>query len=258
MTKAVILAGGFGTRISEETSLKPKPMIEIGNRPILWHIMKIYSFYGINEFIICLGYKGSVIKEYFINYKRYSADVTLDLQNDEIELHNDFSEPWKITLINTGETTMTGSRIKKIIPFLKNEELFCLTYGDVLADVNISELIAFHKKHKKLATVTATVPIGRFGALNIASDKVVGFQEKPKGQDGYINGGFFILSPKIVNYIDDDEFSIWEQSPLKNLAKDGELMSFKHEGFWQPMDTLRDKKYLEDLWISNQAPWKIW
>ena len=256
--KAVILAGGFGTRISEETNLKPKPMIEIGEKPIIWHIMKIYSYYGINDFIICLGYKGYVIKEYFINYYKHMSDLTIDLSNNDIKIHNNYSESWKITLVNTGEDSMTGGRIKRISEYVKDEDFFCLTYGDGLSNVNIAESINFHKKHQKLATLTAVQPSGRFGALEIENNKITKFQEKPKGDGGYINGGFFILSPKVISYIKDGDKTIWEQSPLQNLAIDQELMAFKHDGFWQPMDTLRDKNYLDELWNSKNAPWKIW
>ena len=259
MTKAVILAGGFGTRISEETILKPKPMIEIGGKPILWHIMKLYEYYGINEFILCLGYKGDLIKEYFLNYQMHMSDITIDLKLNNIQIHSNYSEDWKITLVNTGANSMTGFRIRSIYSHVKDEELFCLTYGDGLSDVNIKKLIDFHLSHKKLATVTATQPPGRFGALDIDNNnQVKKFKEKPKGTDGYINGGFFVLSPEVIKYIDDDENTIWEQKPLHNLAMDGQLMSFKHDGFWQPMDTLRDKNYLDSLWLKNKAPWKIW
>jgi glucose-1-phosphate cytidylyltransferase len=256
--KAVILAGGLGTRISEETNLKPKPMVEIGGKPILWHIMKIYSHYGVNEFIICLGYKGYAIKEYFVNYHRHMSDLTINLQNDDLEIHNNYSEPWKVTLVNTGDNSMTGGRIKRISSYLDGEDAFCLTYGDGVSDVNIAEAIKFHKKHGKLATVTAVQPAGRFGALEIENNQIKKFQEKPKGDGSFINGGFFVLSPKILDYIKEGDSTIWEQSPLKNLAADGELMSYKHSGFWQPMDTLRDKNYLEDLWHQKKAPWRIW
>ena len=256
--KAVILAGGLGTRISEETNLKPKPMVEIGGKPVLWHIMKIYSHYGINEFIICLGYKGYAIKEYFVNYHRHMSDLTVNLRNNDCEIHNNYSDPWKVTLVNTGDNSMTGGRIKRIAPYLDNEDPFCLTYGDGLSDVNISESIEFHKNHGKLATVTAVQPDGKFGALKIENDQIKKFQEKPKGDGSFINGGFFVLSPKVLDYIKEGDGTVWEQSPLKNLASDGELMSYKHEGFWQPMDTLRDKNYLEDLWYQKKAPWKIW
>jgi glucose-1-phosphate cytidylyltransferase len=255
--KAVILAGGLGTRLSEETTTKPKPMVEIGGKPILWHIMKTYSYYGINDFIICCGYKGYIIKEYFANYFLHQSDVTFDLSNNSMVVHKERAESWKVTLIDTGELTMTGGRLKRVSDYVKNEECFCFTYGDGVGDINISELIDFHKKHKKLATLTATLPPGRFGALNILDDQIINFEEKPRGDGALINGGYFVLSPKVIDRIADDE-SIWEQEPLKGLAKDGHLMSFKHHGFWQPMDTLRDKKYLERMWNENKAPWKVW
>jgi glucose-1-phosphate cytidylyltransferase len=256
--KAVILAGGLGTRLSEETTLKPKPMVEIGGKPILWHIMKIYSAYGINEFVICLGYKGYVIKEYFANYYRHMSDITFDLSNNKETIIGSNAENWKVTLIDTGDETMTGGRIKRIYDYVKNDEAFCLTYGDGVSDVNISELIKFHKNHKKLATLTATQPPGRFGALAIDDqNKITQFQEKPVGDGNFINGGFFVLSPEVVKYIENDK-ALWEQQPLTNLAKDNQLMAFKHSGFWQPMDTLRDKINLENLWQLNRAPWKRW
>lgn len=255
--KAIILAGGLGTRLSEETVNKPKPMVEIGGKPMLWHIMKIYSAYGINEFIICCGYKGYIIKEYFANYFLHQSDVTIDLGSNSIEVHHKRVEPWKITLVDTGENTMTGGRLKRISDYIKNEDLFCFTYGDGVSDVNIKELIAFHKNHGKAATMTATYPPGRFGAIDIQNDMITSFKEKPRGDGALINGGFFVLSPKILHEISDDS-SIWEQEPLMNLAKQEELMAFKHEGFWQPMDTLRDKNYLEELWKSKNAPWKVW
>lgn len=255
--KAIILAGGLGTRLSEETVNKPKPMVEIGGKPILWHIMKIYSTYGINEFIICCGYKGYVIKEYFANYFLHQSDVTINLESNSIEVHHKRVEPWKITLVDTGENTMTGGRLKRLSEYLKNEKLFCFTYGDGVSDLNIKELIAFHKNHGKAATMTATYPPGRFGALEIQNEMITSFKEKPRGDGALINGGFFVLSPKVLNEISDDS-TIWEQEPLINLAKQGELMAFKHEGFWQPMDTLRDKNYLEELWKSKNAPWKVW
>ncbi len=256
--KAVILAGGLGTRISEETHLRPKPMIEIGGKPILWHIMKIYSAYGINEFIICLGYKGYLIKEYFANYYLHMSDVTVDLSNNSSKIHNNYAENWKITLVDTGEETMTGGRIKRIYDYIKDDEHFCLTYGDGVANVDIAKLIEFHKSHKKLATLTATQPPGRFGALSINGENVITeFQEKPDGDGNFINGGFFVLSPKVVEYIDNDK-TLWEQEPLKNLAKNQQLVAYKHSEFWQPMDTLRDKVHLEDMWQSGKAPWKVW
>ena len=256
--KLVLLAGGLGTRISEETDLKPKPMIEIGGMPVLWHIMKIYSRFGVNDFIICLGYKGYVIKEYFVNYYKHMSDLTIDLSNNNIEIHNNYSEPWKITLVDTGQESMTGGRIARVKPYLEGEESFCLTYGDGLANVDIGNLINFHKSHNKIATVTAVQPAGRFGALEIEDNQILKFQEKPKGDGNYINGGFFVLDKKVIDYIKDGDSTVWEQEPLKNLASDGELMSFVHDGFWQPMDTLRDKNYLESLWSEKKAPWKIW
>ena len=256
--KAVILAGGLGTRISEETYSKPKPMIEIGGRPILWHIMKIYSSYGINDFIICLGYKGYFIKEYFVNYHKHMSDLTINLKNNDIKIHNSFAEPWNVTLIDTGEDSMTGGRIARIKEYVKDEEFFCLTYGDGVADINISDLIKFHKEQKRLATLTAVKPAGRFGALEIEDNFVKKFQEKPKGDGGYVNGGFFVLSPKAIDYIKEGDKTVWEKSPLNDLSKDEQISAFKHEGFWQPMDTLRDKNYLEELWSDKKAPWKIW
>jgi glucose-1-phosphate cytidylyltransferase len=256
--KAVILAGGLGTRISEETNIKPKPMIEIGGRPVLWHIMKLYSHHGINDFVICLGYRGYVIKEYFVNYYKHMSDLTINLQNNDVEIHNNYAEPWKVTLVNTGEGSMTGGRVKRISSYLADEDAFCLTYGDGLSDVNISNSIEFHKKHGKLATLTAVQPAGRFGALEIENNQIKKFQEKPKGDGSFINGGFFVLSPKVLDYITEGDSTIWEKSPLQKLASDGELMAYKHGGFWQPMDTLRDKNYLEELWDNNKAAWKIW
>jgi len=255
--KAVILAGGLGTRLSEETVSKPKPMVEIGGKPILWHILKMYSHYGINDFIICCGYKGYVIKEYFANYFLHQSDVTFDLKANKMTVHEDRSEPWTVTLVDTGEHSMTGGRLKRVLPYLKDEEAFCFTYGDGVSDINIKELINFHKSHGKQATLTAAYPPGRFGALNIVDKQVIAFEEKPKGDGALINGGFFVLSPKVIDRIDDD-YCIWEQEPLKELVEDGELMSFKHEGFWQPMDTLRDKIYLEELLEKNIAPWEKW
>jgi glucose-1-phosphate cytidylyltransferase len=255
--KAVILAGGLGTRISEETALKPKPMIEIGGKPILWHIMKIYSHYGINEFIICCGYKGYVIKEYFANYFLHQSDITFDMSNNEMKIHQERAEPWKVTLIDTGDNTMTGGRIKRIKEYLEDKEDFCLTYGDGVANIDITKLIAFHKSHGKSATLSAIYPPGRFGALEIAENQVTSFYEKPRGDGALINGGFFIVNKKALEYIKGDS-TIWEQGPLKNLAQDGELMSYKHDDFWYPMDTLRDKYYLEELWESDKAPWKVW
>ncbi|MES2247540.1 MAG: glucose-1-phosphate cytidylyltransferase [Pseudomonadota bacterium] len=255
--KAVILAGGLGTRISEETGLKPKPMIEVGGKPILWHIMKIYAAHGVNDFVICCGYKGYVIKEYFANYFLHMSDVTFDMVGNTMEVHQRKAEPWRVTLIDTGEDTMTGGRLKRVAPYVRDEELFCFTYGDGVADLNISELIAFHKAQKVKATLTATFPPGRFGALDLQGDKVRSFQEKPKGDGAMINGGFFVLSPSVIDYIADDA-SVWEREPLERLATEGQLAAFKHGGFWQPMDTLRDKTHLEELWASGRAPWKVW
>ena len=255
--KAVILAGGLGTRISEETSLRPKPMVEIGGKPILWHIMKIYSTHGVNEFIVCCGYKGYVIKEYFANYFLHMSDVTFDLQRNEMQVHQRNAEPWKVTLVDTGENTMTGGRLKRVAEYVKDEEAFCFTYGDGVSDVNITELIAFHKAQNVKATLTATIPPGRFGALDLNGNKVDNFREKPKGDGGMINGGFFVLSPEVIDYIADDNVT-WEREPLERLAAEGDLAAFLHKGFWQPMDTLRDKMHLEDLWQSGQSPWKIW
>lgn len=255
--KAVILAGGLGTRISEETVSKPKPMVEIGGRPILWHILKIYSHYGINDFIICCGYKGYVIKEYFQNYFLHQSDVTFNMKDNQVVVHKERAEPWTITLVDTGDDSMTGGRLKRVSSYLMDEDCFCFTYGDGVADINISDLIKFHKSHGKEATLTATFPPGRFGALKILDGQVMEFQEKPRGDGALINGGFFVLSPKVLNRIEDDS-TIWEQEPLKNLALDNQLMAFKHDGFWQPMDTLRDKMHLEELLASNKAPWKVW
>ena len=255
--KAVILAGGLGTRLSEETAMKPKPMVEIGGKPILWHIMKTYSEHGVNEFIICCGYKGYVIKEYFANYFLHQSDVTFNIDENDMVVHHKRAEPWKVTLVDTGDDSMTGGRLKRVLPYLKNEKVFCFTYGDGVADINITELINFHKSHGKLATLTAAFPPGRFGALNIVDNQVKKFEEKPKGDGALINAGFFVLSTKVIERIEGDS-TIWEQEPLKGLAHDGQLMSFKHSDFWQPMDTLRDKKYLEKLWQAGNAPWKIW
>lgn len=254
---AVILAGGLGTRISEETHLKPKPMIEIGGKPILWHIMKLYSTHGVNDFVICCGYKGYLIKEYFANYFLHMSDVTFDMVHNRMEVHEQKAEPWRVTLVDTGEDTMTGGRLKRVAQYLKNEESFCFTYGDGLSDISISQAIAFHKTHGKLATVTAVQPPGRYGALTMEGDRVNGFTEKPRGGGGRINGGFFVLSPKVLTLIAGDETS-WEAGPLEQLAANDELMAFEHDGFWQPMDTLRDKNHLEALWQSGGAPWKQW
>jgi glucose-1-phosphate cytidylyltransferase len=255
--KAVILAGGLGTRISEETHLKPKPMIEIGGKPLLWHLMKIYSLHGINDFIVCCGYKGYIIKEYFANYFLHMSDVTFDMTNNKMKVHQQNSEPWTVTLVDTGEDTQTGGRLKRVASYLKNEKAFCFTYGDGLANVDITKLIKFHESHGKLATVTAVQPPGRYGALNRDNDLVTGFVEKPKGDGGWINGGFFVLSPECFDYIDSDD-TAWEQKPLKNIAIKGELMAYEHKDFWQPMDTLREKNLLEELWESGNAPWKTW
>jgi glucose-1-phosphate cytidylyltransferase len=255
--KAVILAGGLGTRISEETHLKPKPMIEIGGMPILWHIMKIYSAYGVNDFVICCGYKGYVIKEYFANYFLHMSDVTFDMVSNQMVVHHKKVEPWRVTLVDTGEETLTGGRLKRISSYVKDENAFCFTYGDGLADVDISKLIAFHNQHGKLATVTAVQPPGRYGALVKMGSLIQGFQEKPLGDGGWISGGFFILHPKVLDYIKNDETS-WEVEPLMMLTKQNELMAFEHHGFWQAMDTLRDKNHLEELWRSDAAPWKSW
>lgn len=255
--KAVILAGGFGTRISEESHLKPKPMIEVGGKPILWHIIKHYSFYGINEFIICLGYRGYFIKEYFANYFLHMSDVTFDLQSNEIQVHNNNSEPWRVTLIDTGMHTNTGGRLKRVKKFIGDED-FCFTYGDGLSDVDIQKLVEFHKQSGKMATMTAAQPPGRFGAIAIDDQNLVTrFQEKPDGDGGWINGGFFVLSPKVLDYIESDDTS-WEREPLEKLSSEGQLQAWFHHGFWQPMDTMRDKAYLEQLCIENRAPWKAW
>lgn len=254
--KAVILAGGTGTRISEETSFRPKPMIEIGGKPIIWHIMKIFSFYGINDFIICLGYKGYLIKEYFSNYYLHTSDVTFDMTKNQMKIHQNNAEPWRITLVETGEHTMTGGRLKRAAPYV-DENDFCFTYGDGLGNVNIPELIKYHKQQTTLATLTAVRALGRFGALYISGNRVTAFKEKPREEGAWINGGFFVLSPKVFNYIDNDH-TIWEQYPLETLAQEGELSAFFHEGFWHPMDTLRDKNALEALWSSGHAPWKLW
>lgn len=256
--KVVILAGGFGTRISEESHLKPKPMIEIGEKPILWHIMKSYSYYGFNDFIICLGYKGYFIKEYFAHYFLHESDVTFDFRNYNNEfIHNHTAEPWRVTLVNTGIETMTGGRVKRIKQYVENQT-FMLTYGDGVSNVNISELVNFHKSHGKISTVTSVQPTGRFGALILGEDNLVkGFEEKPKGDGGWINAGFFVMEPEIFNYLKDDS-TILEREPIESLSKDGQLVTYKHTGFWNPMDTLRDKNYLEDLWQTNKAQWKIW
>jgi glucose-1-phosphate cytidylyltransferase len=256
--KAVILAGGLGTRISEETHLKPKPMIEIGGKPILWHIMKIYSYYGIHDFIICCGYKGYIIKEYFANYFLHMSDVTFDMASNRMEVHQRHAEPWKVTLVDTGEETMTGGRLKRVAPYLQDGDTFCFTYGDGVSDVNIGELLAFHNAQGTLATLTATHPPARFGALDIHSDhRVMTFKEKPRGDGGMINGGFFVLSRQVIDLIGDDT-TVWEREPLETLASQGQLSAYQHHGFWQPMDTLRDRTLLEQLWAQGKAPWKVW
>ena len=254
--KAVILAGGLGTRIAEETSVKPKPMVEIGGMPILWHIMKIYAAHGVTDFVICCGYKGYVIKEYFANYFLHMSDVTFDMQENRMEVHNRKAEPWRVTLVDTGEETMTGGRLKRVKPYVVDDEALCLTYGDGVSDVDITALLAFHRSHGKLATVTAVQPPGRYGALAMDGAAVRGFVEKPQGEAGWINGGYFVLSPRCIDLIADDAMP-WESYPLRKLATDGELMAFKHHGFWMPMDTLRDKNYLESLWESGKAPWRV-
>ena len=254
--KCVLLAGGLGTRISEESTIKPKPMIEIGGKPILWHIMKIYSHYGINDFVVCCGYKQYAIKEYFANYFLHNSDVTFDMSQNKMEVHHHSNEPWKVTVVDTGEETQTGGRLKRVAKYLCNED-FCFTYGDGVTDLNIGELIKFHRASKKLATVTAVQPAGRFGALVLNEDTVTAFAEKPKGDGAWINGGFFVLDPKAIEYIKDDQ-TIWEREPLEALAAKSELGAFKHRGFWQPMDTLRDKNHLEELWATGKASWKVW
>ncbi len=255
--KAVILAGGLGTRLSEETHLKPKPMIEIGGRPILWHILKLYSAHGIDEFVICCGYKGYVIKEYFANYFLHMSDVTFDMSTNAVEVHQRKAEPWRVTLVDTGEATLTGGRLKRVADYVKDEDAFCFTYGDGLADIDIGREIAFHRRHGRLATVAAVQPPGRYGALQIVDAEVGGFREKPRGDGGRINGGFFVLSPAVLDWIEGDQTS-WEGGPLERLAEARQLMAFEHDGFWQPMDTLRDKTQLEELWRTGRAPWKIW
>ncbi|MCF6245795.1 MAG: glucose-1-phosphate cytidylyltransferase [Desulfobacula sp.] len=254
--KAIILAGGLGTRISEETTIRPKPMVEIGGKPILWHIMKIYSAHGINNFIVCCGYKGYFIKEYFANYFLHMSDVTFDMRKNRMKVHHNYSEPWRVTLVDTGEKTMTGGRLARVREYVDNED-FCFTYGDGVSDINISDLLAFHKKTKGKATMTAVQPPGRFGSMKLEGNKVTGFQEKPAGDGGWINGGFFVCSSSVFKYIEGDE-TTWEEQPLKRLAEEKKLSAYFHKGFWQPMDTLRDKKYLERLWNSSQAPWKVW
>jgi glucose-1-phosphate cytidylyltransferase len=255
--KAIILAGGLGTRISEETHLKPKPMIEVGGRPILWHILKLYSAHGVNDFVICCGYKGYVIKEYFANYFLHMSDVTFDMANNQMQVHQRKAEPWRVTLVDTGEDTMTGGRLRRVAEHLDDEEAFCFTYGDGVSDIDLARQIAFHRAHGKMATVTAVQPPGRYGALQTDGDTVRGFEEKPRGDGRRINGGFFVLSPRVIDYIEGDHTS-WEAAPLEQLAAQGQLMAWQHDGFWQPMDTVRDKNHLEELWQSGRAPWKVW
>lgn len=256
--KAVILAGGLGSRLSEETTIKPKPMVEIGGRPILWHIMKIYSAHGINDFIICLGYKGHVIKEYFANYFVHSADMTIDLARNQVDFHRNECEPWRVTLVDTGATTMTGGRLKRVLPYLEGEESFCFTYGDGVANIDIQKLISFHRQQGTVVTLSATQPSGKFGALGIDSaSHVHTFSEKPRGDGRWVNGGFFVLTPEVDRYIDGDA-TVWEREPLEKLAQDGQVSAFQHSGFWQPMDTLHDRGLLEGLWASGSAPWKVW
>jgi glucose-1-phosphate cytidylyltransferase len=255
--KAVILAGGLGTRISEETHLKPKPMVEVGGRPILWHILKMYSAHGVHDFVICCGYKGYIIKEYFANYFLHMSDVSFDMRTNKMEVHQRKAEPWRVTLVDTGEETLTGGRLRRVAEYVRGEEAFCFTYGDGVSDVNISNSIRFHAEHGKLATVTAVSPPGRYGALERSGQLVTGFAEKPRGDGGRINGGFFVLSPQVLDLIEGDHVS-WEGGPLESLVAGGQLMAFEHDGFWQPMDTLRDKNHLEELWQSGRAPWKVW
>jgi glucose-1-phosphate cytidylyltransferase len=255
--KAVILAGGLGTRLSEETATRPKPMVEIGGKPILWHILKMYAHHGVNDFVICCGYKGYVIKEYFANYFLHMSDVTFDMRNNRMEVHHRRAEPWNVTLVDTGDDSMTGGRLLRVARYVQNDEAFCFTYGDGVGDIDITASLAFHRGHGRAATLTATFPPGRFGALDMHDHRVLSFKEKPRGDGAMINGGFFVLSPKVLGYLRDDT-TVWEQEPLASLAADGELMAFEHHGFWQPMDTLRDKVHLEDLWSSGKAPWKIW
>jgi glucose-1-phosphate cytidylyltransferase len=255
--KAVILAGGLGTRISEETSVRPKPMVDIGGKPILWHILKIYSHFGINDFVICLGYKGYVIKEFFANYFLHTADVTFHMEENRMEVHDSTTEPWRVTLVDTGYTTQTGGRLKRVKKYLTGEDIFCLTYGDGLADIDVAKTVEFHKQHGKLATMSAVQPGGRWGSLEMNGDQITAFCEKPPGDGAWVNGGYFVLSSKIFDYIEDDQ-TTWEREPLECLAKEGNLKAYYHAGFWQPMDTLRDKNHLEDLWNNNHAPWRKW
>ncbi len=255
--KAVILAGGLGTRIAEETSVRPKPMVEIGGKPILWHILKIYSHFGINDFVICLGHKGYVIKEYFANYYLHMGDVTFDMKDNRMEVHQSFAEPWRVTLVDTGDATMTGGRLRRVLPYVDDDDDFCFTYGDGVADVDIGALLVAHREHGRLATVTAVQPPGRFGALDFEDELVTGFAEKPPGDGGWVNGGFFVLSPGVADYIDGDE-TVWERGPMERLARDGQLASHRHHGYWQPVDTLRDLRALQELWATGGAPWRIW
>ena len=253
--KVVILAGGLGSRLSEETTIRPKPMVELGGKPILWHIMKLYSHHGLNDFIVCLGYKGYVIKEYFANYFLHMSDVTINLQNNDLKVHQNLSEPWSVTLVDTGDSTQTGGRLKRVRQHV--DGTFCLTYGDGLSDVNITSLIAFHREQGRLATLTAVQPQGRFGVIDFEEEAISGFQEKPPGDGSWINGGFFVLEPKVFDLIEDDD-TIWERGPLEQLAREAQLSAYKHQGFWQPMDTLRDKTHLESLWAAGKAPWRTW
>ena len=257
LMKCVILAGGLGTRLSEETAIRPKPMVEIGGMPILWHIMKMYSFHGVNDFIICCGYKGFIIKEYFANYFLHTSDVTFDMQSNVMHVHQKRAEPWRVTLVDTGDSSMTGGRLLRVADYVKDDKYFCFTYGDGVGDIDIAASIDFHSKHGKFATLTATYPPGRFGALEIETGQVISFKEKPKGDGAMINGGFFVLSPEVFSYLEGDQ-TIWEQQPLTRLSNDGQLMSYTHHGFWQPMDTLFDKNSLEKLWATGKAPWKMW
>jgi glucose-1-phosphate cytidylyltransferase len=255
--KAVILAGGLGTRLSEETATRPKPMVEIGGKPILWHILKTYAHHGVNDFVICCGYKGYLIKEYFANYFLHTSDVTFDMRSNQMEVHHKRAEPWKVTLVDTGDNSMTGGRLLRVAEYVRDEESFCFTYGDGVTDLDIGATLAFHRQHGKTATLTATYPPGRFGVLDIQDAQVHSFKEKPQGEGSMINSGFFVLKPEVLKYITDDS-TVWEQGPLTRLAADGQLMAFEHTGFWQPMDTLREKHLLEELWASGKAPWKVW
>ena len=255
--KAVILAGGLGSRLSEETTSRPKPMVEVGGKPILWHIMKIYAAHGVDDFIVCLGYKGYMIKEYFANYQLHNCDITFDLTSDTMEVHRSSVEPWRVTLVDTGEATMTGGRLRRVLPYVDGEREFCFTYGDGVADLDIGALLEFHRSNGRTATVTAVQPPGRFGAIEMHGSLVTAFEEKPRGDGGWMNGGFFVLSPEVARYLDGDQ-AVWEQEPLRALARDGQLASFRHDGFWHPMDTLRDRNELERLWVAGDAPWRCW